>query len=638
MNFNCARFVILLFLTACPRLTHAAELRTMLTIEPTKENPRNSEGDLIELKDGRLCLVYTQFYGGTSDHAAANLVRRISDDQGRTWSDDNIIVFKEKQGHNVMSVSLLRLHSGAIGLFYLRKTSLQDCRPIMRVSVDEADSWSDPVECITDEVGYYVLNNDRAVQLASGRLVLPVALHATAQAPQWDHAGRVTCYLSDDEGKTWRRSRHVLKGKSPAGKRETVQEPGVVELKEGRLMMFCRTDGGSQYVGHSTDGGETWSDLGPSNLASPRSPATIERIPFSGKLLCAWNDHSGAHPFAAGKRTPLCLAVSSDEGSTWSLSRVIEDNPDGWYCYTSMTFQEDRLLLTYCAGDKQVGGLNRLKVLAVSQQELATAEDGKRAGKLAGKLDQQPERVGALLESPLDYGRSFIHTKAPWNSPRFWVESRCRITDPAAKKMAEYFQCGSCKSEDTFAEKDLFTTDNYDFLPVFSADETVVFRRRSRWVNKYREVRPAEDWWDGSVPRLRKAPARVLKTPQEIGDAIASGQPLIGQTELRDEVTGRIAVLEYPIKTINWRRDDQSWQVDTGPVLLPDLSVSPDQWSHTIQLAYLAFNSWNGADFVVEQPTPIHDDHKQVAKVLHYSEIVHQKARNVLLAVDDTRD
>ena len=213
--------VVLLLLPACLSSAPAAELATVFTIEPSDEHPRNSEGDLIELHGGRWCLVYTQFYGGTSDHAGANLVRRISADRGKTWSADRIVVPNEG-GKNVMSVSLLRLQSGAIGLFYLRKTSLTDCRPIMRVSLDETDSWSDPVECITDEVGYYVLNNDRAVQLASGRLVLPVALHATAEEPQWDHAGKVMCYLSDDEGKTWRRSQHVLTGKSPTGRRRAV--------------------------------------------------------------------------------------------------------------------------------------------------------------------------------------------------------------------------------------------------------------------------------------------------------------------------------------------------------------------------------------------------------------------------------
>ena len=349
-------------------------MQTLLIIEPGQENPRNSEGDIIELKDGRLCLIYTRFTGGGGDDAAADLAMRTSPDRGQSWSDDKIMV-RHTGGLNVMSVSLLRLGSGEIALFYLRKTSQEDCRPLMCVSTDEAQTWSEPTVCITDEVGYYVLNNDRAVQLHSGRLVLPVAWH---QGPgrQRDTAGVIMCYLSDDNGKTWRRSKDSFQGYAPSGQRITVQEPGVVELKDSRLMMYLRTNAGSQYISYSQDGGETWSKAEPSALASPLSPATIQRVPWTGDLLCVWNDHSGVHPFPAGHRTPLCLAISKDEGKTWSRSRILEGDPDGWYCYTSITFLEDQMLLAYCAGDKKVGGLNRLKVLAVARPSWPCSSKG----------------------------------------------------------------------------------------------------------------------------------------------------------------------------------------------------------------------------------------------------------------------
>ncbi len=360
--------VSLVGLSSVKVLAVDARTQTLLTIEPSKENPRNSEGGIIELKDGRLCLIYTRFTGGGADHAAADLAMRLSRDRGRTWSEDQIVV-RRVGGLNVMSVSLLRLEHGPIALFYLRKTSQEDCRPMMCLSADETRTWSEPTVCITDEVGYYVLNNDRAVQLHSGRLILPVAWHQGPGRPR-DSAGIIMCYLSDDNGKSWRRSKDPFQGYAPAGQRITVQEPGVVELKDSRLMMYLRTNAGSQYICHSPDGGETWSKAEPSALASPLSPATIKRVPWTNDLLCVWNDHSGVHPYPAGRRTPLCLAISRDEGKTWSRSQVIEGSLDGWYCYTSITFLEDRMLLTYCAGDKTVGGLNRLKVLALPKDRL----------------------------------------------------------------------------------------------------------------------------------------------------------------------------------------------------------------------------------------------------------------------------
>ena len=47
---------------------------TLLVLQATKEFPRISEGDLIELKDGRLCAVYTRFTSGGADDSAADLV------------------------------------------------------------------------------------------------------------------------------------------------------------------------------------------------------------------------------------------------------------------------------------------------------------------------------------------------------------------------------------------------------------------------------------------------------------------------------------------------------------------------------------------------------------------------------------
>ena len=51
-----------------------------------------------------------------------------------------------------MSVSLLRLQNNYIALFYLRKNSTENCIPMMRISKDEAKSWSDAVPNTTDIV------------------------------------------------------------------------------------------------------------------------------------------------------------------------------------------------------------------------------------------------------------------------------------------------------------------------------------------------------------------------------------------------------------------------------------------------------------------------------------------------------
>jgi sialidase-1 len=317
---------------------------------PSEGHPRNSEGDFIGLKDGRLLFVYSHFTGGGGDHDRAFLAGRYSSDGGQTWTDRDEVIVEREGDWNVMSVSLLRLKSGAIGLVYLRKNSLTDCRPLLRLSTDEAKTWSQPIECITDKIGYYVLNNDRAEQLSSGRLVLPVCHHAN-EGGKFDGSGTILCYLSDDDGQTWRRSRTERQAMKE-GKRLIAQEPLVIERKDKSLLLLARSNEGSQLQSTSTDGGDTWSELVPITIKSPLSPASIERLP-SGDLLLLWNDHSQIDPALRGKRTPLSAAISKDDGQTWQPSRTLFDNPHAWYCYTAIEVAGEHVLLAHCAGDRR---------------------------------------------------------------------------------------------------------------------------------------------------------------------------------------------------------------------------------------------------------------------------------------------
>ncbi len=333
----------------CPRI--------VLELPPGPDNPRNSEGTFATLRDGSVMYAYSRFRGDDkSDHATADIAARRSSDGGLTWTQtDEVLVPSGEGGMNVCCASLLRLHNGDLALFYLRKNSLSDCVPVMRRSADDGATWGDPVVCITDEAGYYVLNNDRVIQLKGGRIIFAVS-SLTAPDGSWDERGVVISYYSDDNGATWHRGGVVAQANFPNGGRISLQEPGVVELRDGRVFLWIRTNAGCQYCCYSHDRGETWTQPSPSPFASPLAPASIKRLP-TGDLLALWNDHA-ARPemktrgaaWAYGARTPLAAAVSRDDGKTWSLARMLEDDPGGWYCYFAIhPIGDGTVLLGYCA-------------------------------------------------------------------------------------------------------------------------------------------------------------------------------------------------------------------------------------------------------------------------------------------------
>lgn len=113
----------------------------------------------------------------------------------------------ETSAKNVMSVSLLRMENGDIGLFYLERRGETDMRMMLRRSADEGRTWTDPAICMPNS-GYYVVNNDRVLRLCSGRILLPAALHRLSLrddgSTRFDSRADFLCVYSDDDGRTWR--------------------------------------------------------------------------------------------------------------------------------------------------------------------------------------------------------------------------------------------------------------------------------------------------------------------------------------------------------------------------------------------------------------------------------------------------
>lgn len=236
----------------------------------------------------------------------------------------------------------------------------------------------------------------------------------------------------------------------------------------------------------------------------------------------------------------------------------------------------------------------------------------------------------------LDYGKSFICNTGDSNSVRMWIESRTTIHDLRAGTTTDYYQCGSCKSEDTFATENLFYNDNYDFLPIFGDGKVLVFRRHvNERPGRYKTVKLMKEMW-GDNPLIHlPSPADIteLDTWEKIKESTIAGIPIVTQTEIHNEELGLSAIIECPCKTININDSRKLYQTDTGPIALPDLGRRYDVQIDCLRLAFIAFNVPEFADFVIEVPTPILVDNKEVTTVHHYSELLSLPVLNKLYAI-----
>lgn len=343
----------------------------VLELAPDARYTRHSEGDFCRLPDGSILFAYSRFTQSGDDDAPSDIVGRLSRDEGETWSEPVTLITAARHGvKNVMSLSLMNMMNGDVGMFYLIKQSPTENRVMLARSADGLN-YGEATECQSlNRKGLYILNNQRAERLSDGRILLPVALHYASVGPGgrlFNTYGECRCLCSDDDGRTWRElpgSVHASFARSHSG----LQEPGVLERRGGALWMYARTDMMYQYECFSLDRGESWTEPQPSVFTSPQSPMKLARSPYTGVIYAIWNptpNYNGRVIVpGAGGRTPLVLASSADDGVTWSEPLTLEDDERAGFCYPAMFFLPGgQALVAYCAGTPEDGScLCRLRM------------------------------------------------------------------------------------------------------------------------------------------------------------------------------------------------------------------------------------------------------------------------------------
>ena len=305
---------------------------------------RGNVGDIAPLSDGRLLLSYSRNREGPgSETVVGDIEGRYSHDLGKSWGEPFQLIACPKpfrKDEEYRHPSFLRLANGQLLLTYIYFAGSlpRFAHTYYRRSTDDGATWGDQF-IVTPHAGTNHVFNDKLIQLPSGRILAPCEREIKEEGG--DHRGYVSAvFYSDDGGYSWHQSDNVV-DTLPV----EAQEPHVVPLRDGRVMMLCRTYSGYVVRSYSDDEGVTWSpgeEVRSLKLPINSSALNVKRIPVTGDLLLLRSTGTNDR-----LRTPFVSTISQDEGDTWIHERPIGSDPEDDYGYPSLTFIDSLALISY---------------------------------------------------------------------------------------------------------------------------------------------------------------------------------------------------------------------------------------------------------------------------------------------------
>ncbi|MCP4644940.1 MAG: exo-alpha-sialidase, partial [bacterium] len=199
-------------------------------------------------------------------------------------------------------------------------------------SKDNGKTWSKAVELVPGDEGGRGPVKNKAIVLSDGAWLAP----ASTELGGWDpFADR-----SEDGGKTWSRSEDWAISKDVISGKGAIQ-PTFWESDPGKVHALMRTTAGVVARADSEDGGKTWTPVRASGL--PNNNSGIDCLGLEdGRVLLVYNPVGKNW----GARTPLNLAVSSDNGEIWRDIASLEYTM-GEYSYPGIVRTKNGVAICY---------------------------------------------------------------------------------------------------------------------------------------------------------------------------------------------------------------------------------------------------------------------------------------------------
>lgn len=216
---------------------------------------------------------------------------------------------------------------------------------------------------------------------------------------------------------------------------------------------------------------------------------------------------------------------------------------------------------------------------------------------------------------------------------RIQIDALCKVESPGSGGRADsFYLITPCRAELMYLKDQIFHHPNYEFGGIWTQDEHLILRKYWVTLRQNRQFGRNPELFESTELRISTyAESRKLTTTEEVVAAMRTDDPLVARTEFEEPSAGARITLEYPIKTINATKGGDCFQVDTGPLPVPDFGMNEKTTLQSMQLAYIGYNSFNRAELILRSTFPTTDAAGQEChRTTDYREVRRLDVRNSL--------
>jgi predicted neuraminidase len=222
---------------------------------------------------------------------------------------------------------------GTINLYFKAGENPKNWVTYVMTSSDMGETWTLPIELVVgDKTGGRGPVRCNPIYSHNNNIMAPSSVETDAA---WD----AFVDISKDNGLSWEKAMVPLDHSNISDK--GIIQPTLWLGENNDVHMLLRSTEGYIFRSDSSDDGQTWAPAYKIDISNNNSGIDLAKLD-DGRLVMIYNPVSDNW----GKRTPISLSISDDNGYTWH-SKFDLETMDGEFSYPAMIFKDNTLYITH---------------------------------------------------------------------------------------------------------------------------------------------------------------------------------------------------------------------------------------------------------------------------------------------------